>query len=579
MTFPVVETETVSEQGSAGTSHPVSLPSGIVAGNLILVFFQIDTSSGSTVTFPAGWTKFVEDQHASAGSRLICAWRKATGGETGVTVTSSTSERSAHCSYRIRDADDPDTQPPEANSVDGVNSPSLTPTGGAKDYLWFTVIGANGNVVLTNPGGGYGNQSAESRTTNNSIAAARRELNASSDDPGSWSSGASFNVVATVAVHPTSEPTVALSGTVTDDTEADIRSGGSTIILTLTDGTWAASGASFEAQRQGIIDGLDSDGNESRGWDAVVRPAIPVGNVVRTSDTVVTITLPAVPSYFIEDQETITATVPASAVQEATEDLVAPETFTITNASTGDFPQVEAVAQSTQLDGEDRTLDLPSGIQAGNLLLLMLWIGNGSSVVDDPTGWTSIQNEVSSPNSGIIHRRRVFYRQADGTEGSTLALHISSGSTTVDTRSFVFRITDHRDPSIHPPEAGAVNENPEGQQTANPDPPSLSPSGGAKDYLWFAWATWGNSSSSETDVSSYPSNYTNGIQEGPAGGPADGHIGVARRELFAASEDAGAFTLGTSVDWLAGTVVVHPNFSIPGVFWRPPAQSFVLVGD
>lgn len=51
---------------------------------------------------------------------------------------------------------------------------------------------------------------------------------------------------------------VALTGTVTASiTEADIVTGGKTIILTLTDDTWVAAGATFDAQRQAIIDGLD----------------------------------------------------------------------------------------------------------------------------------------------------------------------------------------------------------------------------------------------------------------------------------------------------------------------------------
>ena len=52
--------------------------------------------------------------------------------------------------------------------------------------------------------------------------------------------------------------TVTLSGTVTTTiTEADIVTGGRTIILTLSGDTWVASGTAFDAQRQFIIDGLD----------------------------------------------------------------------------------------------------------------------------------------------------------------------------------------------------------------------------------------------------------------------------------------------------------------------------------
>jgi hypothetical protein len=69
----------------------------------------------------------------------------------------------------------------------------------------------------------------------------------------------------------------------------------------------------FDDIRQAIINGLVSAQSEATGWNAV-RSNIPVSAVVRTSDTVVTITLPALPGYSITAPETITATVPACAV-------------------------------------------------------------------------------------------------------------------------------------------------------------------------------------------------------------------------------------------------------------------------
>ena len=87
-------------------------------------------------------------------------------------------------------------------------------------------------------------------------------------------------------------PAVALSGTVTDDEEADIRAGGSTLVLTLSDDTWVAAGGTFDAERQNIINGLVSGGVEANGWNNVVQAGLAVTDVVRTSNTVVTITLP-----------------------------------------------------------------------------------------------------------------------------------------------------------------------------------------------------------------------------------------------------------------------------------------------
>jgi hypothetical protein len=114
--------------------------------------------------------------------------------------------------------------------------------------------------------------------------------------------------------------------------ERNIVEGGNTIILTLTDETWVAAGATFYAQRQAIINGIDSAQSEAHGWDAEVKAKEVVGAVVRTSNTVVTITLTASPAYNITAAETITATVPAAALTGAGA-LVASPTFVITFTS------------------------------------------------------------------------------------------------------------------------------------------------------------------------------------------------------------------------------------------------------
>lgn len=67
----------------------------------------------------------------------------------------------------------------------------------------------------------------------------------------------------------------------------------------------------FDDFRQAIIDGLVSAQSEVTGWNAQ-RANIPVTAVVRTSATVVTITLPALGAYDITAAEVITATIPGA---------------------------------------------------------------------------------------------------------------------------------------------------------------------------------------------------------------------------------------------------------------------------
>jgi hypothetical protein len=128
-----------------------------------------------------------------------------------------------------------------------------------------------------------------------------------------------------------SSATAAVTGTIGDGaTEQEVRDGGGTILVTLSDETWVAAGATFDAQRQNIIDGLDAADAQAAGWNAQVRDQLNVTSVVRDSDTLVTITIAAgdVTGYAIVTNEVITVTVPATAIGGTA--LTATPTFTIT---------------------------------------------------------------------------------------------------------------------------------------------------------------------------------------------------------------------------------------------------------
>ncbi len=124
-------------------------------------------------------------------------------------------------------------------------------------------------------------------------------------------------------------PTVALTGTAVAGgvEEADIVTGGETLILTLTNGEWDLLLGGDNALTTALIAGITGDDGGATGWDDEV--AILHGTVVRTSDTVVTITLPASAAYAILVDEDISVVVPASVVPIA-DVALAVKTFTIT---------------------------------------------------------------------------------------------------------------------------------------------------------------------------------------------------------------------------------------------------------
>ena len=87
--------------------------------------------------------------------------------------------------------------------------------------------------------------------------------------------------------------------------------------------------SAFNLARADIIAGLDAASSPALGWNAEVRDgSLQPQHVIRTSDTIVTITLPATATYDISAQETITVTVPASALVLAAPITGSP-TFTV----------------------------------------------------------------------------------------------------------------------------------------------------------------------------------------------------------------------------------------------------------
>lgn len=138
-------------------------------------------------------------------------------------------------------------------------------------------------------------------------------------------------MLALIFVGTAASPSAAVSGTLSGGvTETLVRDTGGTIIITLTADTWVAAGAAFDAQRQNIIDGLDAAASPANGWNNEVRDVIDVTTVVRTSDTVVTITVPATAAYDISTDEIITVTAPATALVTSASNVTATPTLSVT---------------------------------------------------------------------------------------------------------------------------------------------------------------------------------------------------------------------------------------------------------
>ena len=119
--------------------------------------------------------------------------------------------------------------------------------------------------------------------------------------------------------------------------EGEIIAGGETIILTLTGDEWVATAGDDNAITTAIIAGITSDGAEAAGWNAVVKANMVHGDITRTSATVLTIVLAAEATYQITADETVTVTIPATALAAGSA-VVASPTIPITALLTAANP-------------------------------------------------------------------------------------------------------------------------------------------------------------------------------------------------------------------------------------------------
>jgi len=216
MAFPSASTATTNGS-TATTSAVVSLPGSIVAGQTLLVLIRC--SLGGTHTFPAGWTEISQDSSDGSDDTTSLAWRRADGAEgASITVTLGTSSKFSAISWLVAGARNPELSPPEISNITTGNNTnpnpgSLTPSGGAQDYLWFWMGGWEGTQTSPPSGNptnytsnvvGAETGSVGGVSTNCRVASATRQFNVATEDPGSWTiSGLGDDWTAvTVAVYP-----------------------------------------------------------------------------------------------------------------------------------------------------------------------------------------------------------------------------------------------------------------------------------------------------------------------------------------------------------------------------------------
>lgn len=202
---------------------------------------------------------------------------------------------------------------------------------------------------------------------------------------------------------------------------------------------------------------------------------------------------------------------------------------------TPDFPSIAGSAKTAEsASGSPFTVSLPASIAAGELLVAIADRAGGAQTFTWPGSWSEIASvDISGRHIAIAKLT------ATGSEGASISVTSSLG-TSQNRTAICLRITPWASVEISSSATGS---------SANPNPPSLSPSWGSYKTLWLAFAAGGNSTSS---VSSYPSNYTLS-QLYNSGFTWSVH---SARQNETATENPGTYTMNVSAVWAAYTVGV-----------------------
>jgi hypothetical protein len=214
-TFPTLAATNNSIESSNVTTHKMSLPANIAAGNLLICVAAIDSTVdvGFTLTAPSGWTLLLKE---AGSSESLAAWYRFEDGGEGATpdFETSTLQQSAHRCARfsgMHASAAPESAPAELTSSTAPDPPSLMPTWGAKDALYLAVTGwSEGTITASAFPASYTstgqNGTGVAGSEGVSIGWGFREVNAVSEDPGTFTLSSAANWISfTIAIRPAVE--------------------------------------------------------------------------------------------------------------------------------------------------------------------------------------------------------------------------------------------------------------------------------------------------------------------------------------------------------------------------------------
>lgn len=216
--------------------------------------------------------------------------------------------------------------------------------------------------------------------------------------------------------------------------------------------------------------------------------------------------------------------------------------------SSGGYPTIRSKTHSAETSGTySHDVSLPATIEAGDTILAVFVCDDNEAVTWENEGsdWHVIYEEDAGSSGPTMS---IAWKKAVGNEDGT-TVTVTTGSSEASVH-LSYAIQDADDPTVSPPEASTEASG----YNSYPDPASLSPSGGSKDYLWFAFYGCDD----DDTAYSFPSTYTDNRETyESSSGSGTCAIGAASRDYTSSSDNPGSFSI-SSEQWEAATVAVYP---------------------
>lgn len=204
-------------------------------------------------------------------------------------------------------------------------------------------------------------------------------------------------------------------------------------------------------------------------------------------------------------------------------------------------PVVESrsVGRTTATNTTTHTITMPSGIQTGDLLLIVFSTDGAPGVVMLSNDWV----KLDTASYGTTVTGAIFYKFATGSDSATVFTTAGEQSSHA-----VLRISGAGIPYAASSNGSSTNSN----------PPSLA-MGAARNHLWVAT----RSGDSTVVASAAPSGYSN-LQSQAAAGTGGASTNTAEYSDSDATEDPGTFT-STTEQWVSYTIGIPPADTVAGI--------------